>query len=158
MMNEDTSNTTAQAAQAAVAEDVTGKRIVAAIIDIVVLAVVFFVFAALFGDSESSSGDEGASFNVNLSGGPAIIYFIVVLAYYIVLEAMTGKTVGKMLMGLRVVAIDGVYTPGKAVLRNVLRVVDGLPFLYLLGLIVMVSSKRKQRLGDMAAGTLVVRA
>jgi uncharacterized RDD family membrane protein YckC len=154
MMNEDTSPTSAQAV---VAEDVTGKRIVAAIIDIVVLAVVFVVFAMLFGDTEPEDPDaEG--FNLSLTGGPAIIYFLVVIAYYWILEAATGKTLGKMIMGLRVQAIDGAYTPMKAFIRNLLRIVDGLPFLYLLGLIVMATSKRKQRIGDMAAGTIVVKA
>ena len=81
-----------------------------------------------------------------------------VLAYYFVMEAATGKTLGKMLMGLRVQALDGAYTPMKSFIRNLLRIIDGLPVFYLLGLIVMVSSKRKQRIGDMAAGTVVVKA
>jgi uncharacterized RDD family membrane protein YckC len=153
MINEDTS---AASTQAVVAEDVTGKRIVAAIIDIVVLAVLFVVFALLFGDSTAES-EETTSVSLNLDGGPAIIYFIVVLAYYFVMEAATGKTFGKMVMGLRVQALDGAYTPMKAFLRNLLRVIDGLPFLYLLGLLVVVVSKRKQRLGDMAAGTIIVK-
>jgi uncharacterized RDD family membrane protein YckC len=154
MMNE---APTAASTQAVPAEDVTGKRIVAAIIDIVVLAVLFVVFALLFGDSTAETEDS-ASVNLNLEGGPAIIYFIVVLAYYFVMEAATGKTFGKMLMGLRVQALDGAYSPMKAFIRNLLRIIDGLPFLYLLGLLLVVVSKRKQRLGDMAAGTIVVKA
>jgi len=155
MMNEDTSAT---ATQAVAAEDVTGKRILAAIIDIVVLAVVFVVFAMLFGDTEPVEEDtEG--FNLSLSGGPALIYFLVVIAYYWIMEAATGKTLGKMAMGLRVVTLDGTpYSAMKAFIRNLLRVIDALPFLYLLGLIIVVVSKRKQRLGDMAAGTVVTRA
>jgi uncharacterized RDD family membrane protein YckC len=155
MMNEDSSPVSADAALMAV-EDVTGRRIVAALIDIVVLVVVFVLFAMLFGDS-GTEGEETKGVNLSLSGGPAIVYFVVVIAYYFVLEAATGKTLGKMAMGLRVVAIDGAYTPAKAFIRNLLRIVDGLPFLYLLGLIVIASSKRKQRIGDMAAGTRVVR-
>jgi uncharacterized RDD family membrane protein YckC len=46
----------------------------------------------------------------------------------------------------------------QAVVRNLLRVVDGLPFLYLVGIITIAASKRDQRVGDMAAGTIVVRA
>jgi uncharacterized RDD family membrane protein YckC len=49
-------------------------------------------------------------------------------------------------------------TLGKVAIRTVLRIVDGLPFLYLLGLIVVAVSKQNQRIGDMAAGTLVVKA
>jgi uncharacterized RDD family membrane protein YckC len=156
MMNEDTSATSTQAAVQAV-EDVTGKRIVAAIIDLVVLAVVFVVFAMLFGETEPE-GEDTSGFNLSLEGAPALLYFLVVLGYYFVLEAATGKTIGKMMMGLRVVSTAGPYTPMKAFIRTLLRIVDGLPFLYLLGLIVMVTSKQKQRIGDMAAGTLVVKA
>jgi len=155
MMNEDTS---AISTQAVAAEDVTGKRIVAAIIDIVAMAVVFVVFAMLFGDT-APEGEDTEGVSLSLSGGPALIYFLVVIAYYFVMEAATGKTLGKMLLGLRVATLDGsAYSPGKAFIRNILRVIDALPFLYLLGLIIVVVSKRKQRLGDMAAGTVIVRA
>jgi uncharacterized RDD family membrane protein YckC len=156
MMNEDTSATSTNAAVQEV-ENVTGKRIVAAIIDIVVLAVVFVIFAMLFGDTQTE-GEDTSGVNLSLNGGPAIAYFVVVLAYYFVMEAATGKTLGKMVMGLRVVSTSGPYTPMKAFIRNLLRIIDGLPFLYLLGIIVVASSKQKQRIGDMAAGTLVVRA
>jgi uncharacterized RDD family membrane protein YckC len=156
MMNEETS---APSTPPVATEDITGPRILAALIDTVVLVVVFVIFAALFGDTESSSGEDGAGFSLNLTGGPAIIYFLVVLAYYIGLEATSGQTLGKKVMGLRVVSAEGPYTTGKAVIRNVLRIVDGLPILipYLVGLIVMVSSKNTQRIGDMAAGTIVVK-
>jgi uncharacterized RDD family membrane protein YckC len=55
--------------------------------------------------------------------------------------------------------VDGQpLTRQKVAIRTVLRLVDGLPFLYLVGFIAMVASKQKQRLGDMAAGTIVVKA
>ncbi|HEU0073165.1 MAG TPA: RDD family protein [Dehalococcoidia bacterium] len=135
-------------------ENVTGIRIVAALIDIILLAVVFGLMAALFGDTKSD--DDG--FSVNLSGAPGIIYFLIVLAYYLGLETMAGQTLGKKVMGIKVVAIDGPLTLGKVAIRTVLRIIDGLPFLYLLGLIVVAISKQNQRIGDMAAGTLVVKA
>ena len=135
-------------------ENVTGVRIVAAIIDIILLAVVFGVMAALFG--ESSNDDSG--FSVNLSGGPAILYFLIVIGYYLGLETMGGQTLGKKVMGIRVVAIDGPLTLGKVSIRTILRILDGLPFFYLLGIIVVAVSKQNQRIGDMAAGTLVVKA
>jgi uncharacterized RDD family membrane protein YckC len=135
-------------------ENVTGSRIVAAFIDIILLGVVFAVLAALFGDTNSD--DEG--FSVNLSGAPGIVYFLIVLAYYLGLETMYGQTLGKKVMGIKVVAIDGPLTLGKVAIRTVLRLVDGLPILYLLGLIVVAVSKQNQRIGDMAAGTLVVKA
>jgi uncharacterized RDD family membrane protein YckC len=156
MMNEDTSAASTDAAVQEI-ENVTGKRVVAAIIDIVVLGVMFVLFAVLFGDTKPKD-EETSGINLSLNGGPAIAYFVVVLVYYFVMEAATGKTLGKMVMGLRVVSTSGAYTPAKAFIRNVLRIIDVLPFFYLLGLIVIASSKNKQRIGDMAAGTLVVKA
>lgn len=135
-------------------ENVTGIRIVAAIIDIILLGVIFGVMTALFGDTKSD--DDGFTFN--LSGGPGIIYFLIVLGYFLGLETMSGQTLGKKVVGIKVVAIDGPLTLGKVAIRTVLRIVDGLPFLYLLGLIVVAVSKQNQRIGDMAAGTLVVKA
>jgi len=128
------------------AVDVTGKRIVAALIDIVLLAVVFLIMAALFGESEAETEDGGANFSVNL----------IVFGYYLVMESLTGQTVGKKLMGLRVAAVDGSLTWGKVALRTIIRIVDGLPVFYLVGFIAMMVSKNRQRLGDMAAGTVVV--
>ena len=145
-----------QPASAPVAsENITGTRIVAALIDIVVLFVVFIIMSALFGDTGS---DEDSGFSVNLSGLPALLYFIIVLGYYIVLESAGGQTLGKKIMGIKVVAVDGPLTTGKVIIRTLLRIVDGLPAFYLLGFIVVATSKRKQRIGDIAAGTLVVRA
>ena len=80
------------------------------------------------------------------------------VGYYFMLEMQNGQTVGKRIMHLRVVAVDGVLTPQKVLIRTLLRIVDGLPVFYLVGLLVMVTSARKQRVGDMAAGTLVVKA
>ena len=135
-----------------VTENLTGKRVVAGAIDVIVLAVLFFVMSAMFGDTES----EGSSFSVNLSGGPALIYFLLVLAYYLVPEGISGQTLGKRIMGLRVVALDASLSWGKVAIRNILRIVDGLPIFYLVGIIAIAVSKKHQRIGDMAAQTIVV--
>jgi uncharacterized RDD family membrane protein YckC len=79
------------------------------------------------------------------------------LCYYIFAEGLTGTTVGKRMVGIRVVDEDGAELDfGAAVIRNVLRLVDGL-FVYLIGAIFAYSSPRGQRIGDRAAHTLVVR-
>jgi uncharacterized RDD family membrane protein YckC len=143
------------------AESITGLRIVAGIIDAVVLGVVFVIMSALFGESESSSGDGGASFEVNLSGGPFIIFLLMSLAYYLFPEAMTGQTLGKKIMRLKVVSLDGgTLSWGKVAMRTILRIIDGFPWIipYLVGIISIAVSKKQQRIGDMAAGTRVVRA
>jgi uncharacterized RDD family membrane protein YckC len=153
-MNEQTS-----AAAVAASQDVTGIRIVAGIIDAILLGVLFVIMSALFGDSDASSDDDGNGFSVSLSGLPFIIFLVLSFGYYFVLEAYNqGQTLGKKLMGIRVVPVEGVLTPGKVAIRTILRIVDGLPFLYIVGLIAIFASQRKQRIGDMAGGTLVVKA
>lgn len=153
-MNENTTATPSPPAA-----DVTGPRIGAALIDLILLGIVFFVMAALFGDSTSSAGDDGAGFSANLSGIPAIIYFLIVLSYYYGLELTQGQTIGKKLTKIKVVSVDNsALTPKQIGLRTACRIIDGLPFLYLLGFIVMLVSKKKQRIGDMAGKTIVVKA
>jgi uncharacterized RDD family membrane protein YckC len=128
-----------------------GLRAVATLIDMIVLGIVGWAIAGATGATTPTG--------FNLVGGPAFLWFFTGLAYYVVLEANWGATLGKRAIGLRVVRLEG---GGRidwkaSIIRNVLRVVDGL-FFYLLGAIVVWASKKRQRLGDMAAGTIVVRA
>jgi uncharacterized RDD family membrane protein YckC len=68
-----------------------------------------------------------------------------------------GGTLGKMALGMKVVKEDGAKLDwGASLIRNILRIVDGF-FFYLVGAIVVWTSKKRQRLGDMVAHTLVVR-
>lgn len=82
------------------------------------------------------------------------------LVYFIALEGfMGGQTLGKKLVNIKVVTDDGSdITPVGAVIRNVLRIVDMLPFLYIIGIILVVVSDEQQRLGDMVGSTHVVKA
>lgn len=95
-----------------------------------------------------------------LSGGgesASMLLLALVLGYYVLCEAATGATLGKRMVGIRVVGEDGRdLTFGAAVVRNVLRLVDGF-FFYLVGVIFALTSSRRQRLGDRAAHTVVVR-
>lgn len=89
-----------------------------------------------------------------------LLVFAVYWGYGVVFEILgDGMTPGKRVQGLRVVHADGtpVSLPASA-LRNLLLVVDLLPIGYALGVLTMMSSRRFQRLGDLAAGTLVVYA
>ena len=80
-----------------------------------------------------------------------------ILGYYIVCESATGATLGKRMVGIRVVGEDGEQvTFGAAVVRNLLRLVDAF-FFYLVGFFFAILSTRGQRLGDRAAHTIVVR-
>lgn len=88
----------------------------------------------------------------------AVLLFVVQIGYYIAFEALdSGRTPGKRLAGIRVVAADGrAATFTAIVIRNLIRVVDFLPGAYLVGIVTTLASDRSQRLGDMAAGTVVV--
>lgn len=86
---------------------------------------------------------------------PAIALY---LLYHPVLEvAMRGRTPGKRIAGVRVIRRDGgVPGVGALLVRNVFRLVDSLPFLYCVGLTAAVLTQHSVRVGDMAAGTLLV--
>jgi uncharacterized RDD family membrane protein YckC len=88
-----------------------------------------------------------------------IAYLLLDMGYCILLEwRWKGRTFGKRVLGLRVVDAEGLHLRGRQVLiRNLLRVVDRLPVFYLLGGTLCLFSPRFQRLGDLAAGTVVVR-
>ncbi len=85
------------------------------------------------------------------------LMFLMFWAYPIVFEVWHGRTPGKRALGLRVVARDGAplgWMP--AIVRNLLRTVDMLPFGYALGLVACLCDRHGRRLGDLVAGTLVV--
>ena len=84
---------------------------------------------------------------------------LVVFLYYFLLEGLFAYTLGKWILHLRVVdrrGDDCSFT--SSLLRNIFRFIDWLPFLYLLGGALVLTSKRRLRLGDMLAGTIVTTA
>ncbi|EIJ44159.1 putative membrane protein [Beggiatoa alba B18LD] len=78
--------------------------------------------------------------------------------YYVLFEVYAGgKTLGKRLLGIKVILASGApVTWSASMTRNLLRVADFLPFLNALGLISMICTKNFQRLGDIAAQTIVI--
>lgn len=86
------------------------------------------------------------------------IFLGAIFLYFIVAEGLFGSTVGKRAVHIRVVGADG--TPigfRQAVVRNLLRLVDGLPALNILGVVLILRSPEGARFGDRVAGTRVVR-
>jgi len=134
---------------------VTGRRILATIVDGLVFGVLYAVMAMLFG-TVASVGP--ANWSGSLPALPSVLYGVIVVLYYILLEGYFGQTVGKMVLGIKVVREDNGQVPGLggAAIRTLLRIVDGL-FSYLVAFIAVLISGKNQRLGDMAAHTLVVR-
>lgn len=125
-------------------------RFLAWAIDVAAIAVLVMALNMLAGILNLLSAD--------LARGVGIaIFFVVVLGYGIVLEWFwRGQTLGKRMMGLRVIDERGLKLRfEQVVLRNLLRVVDQLPLFYLVGGVTCLLSTRSQRLGDIAAGTIV---
>ncbi|HYU75014.1 MAG TPA: RDD family protein [Ktedonobacteraceae bacterium] len=119
-----------------------GPRFLALLIDTIIIGVVAGILSAIFRNSPG------------LSGG---VTGLLALAYFIVLEATQGATLGKMALGLRVTRTDGApISWTESIIRNLLRIIDGL-FVYLVGAILIWTSPLKQRLGDRVAKTIVVR-
>ena len=90
--------------------------------------------------------------------GFTFVLFLILWGYFALFEAFWhGQTPGKRVMKIRVIKDTGrQITLFEALARNLLRFVDYLPSLYLAGVITMLANKRNKRLGDLAAGTLVV--
>ena len=88
-----------------------------------------------------------------------ILGFLILMGYHIVFETLNhGRSPGKAAFGLRVVGPGGgAVSFWTSTVRNVLRLVDFLPVAYLTGAIVILATPSNRRLGDLAAGTLVVR-
>ena len=125
-----------------------GRRAVAIIIDMIVLGIIGWALGMAMGGATSTG--------FNLSGAPALIWFLIAMAYYVVMEVQMGGSLGKLALGLKVVKEGGEKIDWQAsIIRNILRIVDGL-FFYLVGAIIVWVSQKKQRLGDIVAHTLVV--
>jgi uncharacterized RDD family membrane protein YckC len=121
------------------------RRVLAAIVD---LAIVSAGAALILVAGDSLTGERQGALGAVILGWA--------LYYFFALESGDGQTVGKRLMKLRVVRANGAPAGMREVaVRTVLRVVDN----YLIGLIVMLATgERRQRIGDLAAGTVVVDA
>lgn len=127
-----------------------GSRFVAAAIDFAV-QILLIVLAAV------------VAFALIGGGVGEALFFIAVFAslylYFILFEVLaSGRTPGKRMTRLRVVRERGAPVDlAASAIRNLLRLIDLLPTAYLVGLFAIVLTKRNQRLGDLAAGTLVIR-
>lgn len=88
-----------------------------------------------------------------------IVISIIFLGYHIILETiMNGQTIGKKVLNIRVRKEQGgSLTFWDILLRNFVRLVDVLPPFFIIGLVVMFVNKKSKRLGDFAAGTIVVK-
>jgi uncharacterized RDD family membrane protein YckC len=131
-----------------------GTRGIAQILDLLIvtglLIAVFFFASGVAAYTQSST----LAILIELFGT-----FVVVFGYFWISEALfSGQTLGKRAFRLRVVGDRGEpMTWGQAGIRNVIRIVDFLPYGYGVGVIVLFANGRGKRLGDLAAGTIVVK-
>lgn len=135
-----------------------GDRILAALIDILIkIAYVFVVIMIFFYISGVFSGrntsEPGTAFVVVL-----ILLMLPPMLYTLVLEIfMDGQTIGKRAMNIKVVMLDGTQpSAGAYLIRWLIRIVDVNFFYGIIAIITIASSKKGQRLGDMAANTTVI--
>ena len=138
-----------------------GSRFAAGTIDAAILLVPWCaagcVAAAVTGISSDLNQEELGTLGWAVLGACVSIVFLYYLGCELILR---GQTPGKRALKLRVVSVHGGNAgTGAIVLRNVLRLVDMLPvfFVHVLGGLVMFLNRRNQRLGDLAARTVVVR-
>lgn len=87
-----------------------------------------------------------------------LVWFVLFYGYFALFESLwNGQTPGKRAIGLRVITLSGrPITVFDAILRNLVRIVDQIPGIYAVGLVSVFVSPKNQRLGDLAAGTVVV--
>jgi len=131
-----------------------GTRGIAQILDL--LIVTGLLIAVFFLASGAAAYTQSSTIAVLIEGFGS---FIVVFGYFWISEALfSGQTLGKRAFRLRVVGDRGEpMTWVQAGIRNVIRIVDFLPYGYGVGVIVLFANGRGKRLGDLAAGTIVVK-
>jgi uncharacterized RDD family membrane protein YckC len=127
-------------------------RLLAALLWIYLAAFLFYdlsVFSTLFNEDSRNTTAAWIIF-----APAAIAYFF----YHPILETvMRGSTPGKRTAGVRLITLEG-HTPGigSILIRNIFRLIDSLPGVYTVGLLVVIFTKNQVRIGDIAAGTVLV--
>ena len=130
-----------------------GTRAIAQVLDLLIISTVLLAvyFVAL---AAGAAGSATAATLIAVIGSFAVIF-----GYFWLSEALwSGQTVGKKAFRLRAVGDRGEpLTFAQAGIRNIVRIVDFLPYGYGVGLIVLFANGKGKRLGDLAAGTIVVK-
>ena len=131
------------------------RRGIGFLLDFLFLSIFFFP-ATYFYSGKCIMGPEEHLWGI--SDPICLSFLFIIFAYFILMEAYVGWTVGKRILGMRVVGKKGNKIGlSRSIIRNVLRLVDGLPALNILGIILIITSPGGQRFGDRIARTYVVK-
>jgi uncharacterized RDD family membrane protein YckC len=136
------------------------RRLAATLVDAVLMVACLALVIGIWGNNSADLDSGRLTLDLSLGWQPFLLFCLTIFVCYVLLEGVRSITPGKLALGLRVVKYDGSHCGWVAALRrNILRPVDALPFAvpYLVGLATAGLSPRRQRLGDMFAGTLVVK-
>jgi uncharacterized RDD family membrane protein YckC len=138
-----------------------GSRAVALIIDYIILGIVSWVIALPFGAAALFSM-RGLRYPMAFSGAVlafSAIGIVIWLLYFTYLEGTSGQTLGKRVMSIKVTKESGEsLTFVDALIRTLCRIIDMLPTFYIIGIIIILVTEKNQRIGDLAAHTIVVKA
>ncbi|MFC1985872.1 RDD family protein [Chloroflexota bacterium] len=131
------------------------RRGFAWLLDILLLSIFFFPITYLY----SGKWVMGPAEHLwGILDPICLVFLFIIFAYLILMEAYVGWTIGKKLLGMRVVNNDGDRIGlQKSIIRNLLRMIDGLPAFNILGIVLITSSQKGQRFGDRVARTYVTR-
>lgn len=146
-----------------------GSRFIGALVDTIIIAMLLLLINLLVAVALGYVADDGG-FRGDFEADPgwlaglvialyALFNFAIIWGYFIFFElGWHGQTPGKRLAGTRVVRLDGSGAGFLEVaIRNLVRIVDFMPFAYAVGFVTMFFNRNARRLGDFAAGTLVIR-
>jgi uncharacterized RDD family membrane protein YckC len=135
-----------------------GSRFLALAIDTLIQVAIFLLTLLIVFFFALSGAATGASQNWLLAFYVAVGFFLF-YGYFAAFEILwNGQTPGKRLVGIRVIKDSGrPLTAGETIGRNLLRVVDQLPFFYVVGIVSAVLTPQNKRLGDLLVGSILVR-
>jgi uncharacterized RDD family membrane protein YckC len=136
-----------------------GSRATAQILDWLILILVNFALFFCFGVlTKVLPVSFAETVNSYLNAIVLITLFFLLWGYFLLFEYFaTGRTPGKMLVGIRVIQDNGQsLTFLTSAVRNLVRIIDFLPAFYLLGILMIFFHSQHKRIGDLAAGTIVV--
>lgn len=125
------------------------RRIIGGVVDSILMIFFSMIYVVIFGEKMLDG-------TYHITGFSAILLFVLIYLYFVIMEAKTGRTIGKYVAKTKVVNERGQKISwGQSLVRNFIRVVDGL-FFYVIGLLAILISKKNQRLGDMVSKTYVI--